>query len=126
MDASEICVLAERAVREDLQEICVAAISAANERFPTQAAIDVLDLIGLSSLRKITASKKFKQSALGLIVDDLHELPSWNLRAALLQEYIAPNPEILRQRYDSYGRYELPWLYLKYYTRGIIDRVSLK
>ena len=126
LDASEMRVFAERAVRENLQEVCVDAIVASNNHFPTKETADVLEMIEVSTEPDTIGKQKFKHSALGLIVDDLRELPSWSLRAALLQEYIAPSSEALRKRYNAYGRFDLPWLYLKYYTRGIIDRVSLK
>ena len=126
MDAREKRAFTERAAQENLQDVCTAAIVAAKECFPTKAIPDVLELLKESSGPKAIRNRRFKHSALGLIVEDLRELPGWGLRTALLQEYLAPRPDYLRQRYGAYGRLDLPWLYLKYYTKGIIDRVSLK
>lgn len=126
MTAHEQLEFARRAEHENLQAVCGVAIGAAREYFQTEVFPEVLDFLDAPPKQERSADSRFKHSALGLIFEDLRELPGWNGRTSLLREYLAPTPDYLRQRYGARGRLDLPWLYLKYYTKGFIDRVSLK
>jgi hypothetical protein len=126
MTATELQDFATRAVDENLQLICRDALDRAGARFATPLPAAVQELLA-APLRKMPAlERRLKESHLGLVVNDLAELPDWRSRAALLREYLAPPGEYLLDRYGKSGRSWVPWLYLRYLGGGLLQRLTLR
>lgn len=70
--------------------------------------------------------RRFEDSALGLIIDDLKQLADVRSRFELVREYLFPSGDYLLNRYDKKGRVWVPLLYFRYLLVGVFERVSLK
>ena len=126
MSESEMQEFADRAVHENLQDICTSALETVRSRFNTEISPQVLQTLATPADPGVSPGQKLMDSQLGLIIDDLKELPDLKSRLALTREYLAPPGSYLLQRYGKEGWYWVPLLYCRYMTSGLIDRVTLR
>ena len=116
---------ARRAVRGNIQRECRDAIEKAHECFATSIPEEVLNTLAASGDLD-SAGRRFSNSSLGLIVDDLKQLPDIPSRVELMREYLFPSGDYLLARYGRKGLIWVPLLYLKYVLVGLFERVSLR
>ena len=83
-------------------------------------------LQSLSASSRAHQSRRFADSQLALIIDDLRQLPGWSSKLDLLREYLAPPGDYLLDRYQRNGRWWIPVLYLKYFFGGLFERIPLR
>jgi hypothetical protein len=126
MPEAELLEFAGRAVDENLQEICREALEKAAACFATGLPAGVMELLAAPVTAPDSFNQRFSNSQLGLIIDDLRELPDMRSRGALIREYLAPPGDYLLNRYGKEKRIWVPLLYCRYLAGGVIDRLSLK
>ncbi|MDT8321952.1 MAG: nucleotidyltransferase family protein [Xanthomonadales bacterium] len=126
MDAAQWQSFAQRAVAENLQAICRDALEAARARFATALPQAAQAVLASPPRTEGPLQRRLLSSPLGLVLDDLRELPDLRARAALLREYLAPPGAYLLARYGKSGRAWLPWLYLRYLGTGLLARLTLR
>jgi hypothetical protein len=80
----------------------------------------------LSPSEPESLSRRFSNSQLALIIDDLRQLPGSRSKLELLREFLMPPGEYLLYRYGKEGWYWIPLLYFRYLFGGFFERVSLR
>jgi hypothetical protein len=125
MSEQELLSFSARAVSENIQAVCYQAIEKSRRCFATQVPGQVLQIL-LSPSGPKSIGRRFSNSQLALIFDDLRQMPDLRSKLALLREFLMPPGEYLLGRYGKEGWYWIPPLYFRYLLGGIIERVSLR
>jgi len=125
MPETEQLGFAQRAVEENVQAICCDAIESAVSCFATPVPEQVLKTLSAPSGAE-TFDRRYADSPLALIADDLRQLPDITSKLDLLREYLIPPADYLLARYDRQGRWWIPVLYFKYFFGGLFERISLR
>lgn len=126
MGDAEIAEFADRAVLENIQDVCHEALKTVRTRFATRVSHEILEALSQPCAQRASARQRLMDSQLGLIIDDLRELPDIKNRLALVHEYLLPPGDYLLRRYGKQGRSWVPLLYVRYLFSGFIDRVMLR
>jgi hypothetical protein len=124
MSAEELLSFSAKAVSENIQEVCQEAIEKSRLCFATQVSEQVLQIL-LTPSEPESLGRRFSNSQLALIIDDLRQLPSSRSKLEFLREFLLPPGEYLLYRYGKEGRYWIPLLYFRYIFGGFFERVSL-
>lgn len=119
---SEFCDLA---VNRGLQQVCRQALQKSVDTFETAIPAQVTGALA-APLSRQTFGDKFRKSQLGLIWDDLRELPDLSSRLKMVNEYLFPSEDFLLERYEKSSRAWLPLLYCRYLMGGLLERFSLR
>jgi len=125
MPETELLEFASRAVGENLQEICSDALEKASACFATGLPVGAMELLATPVEPGDSFDQRLTDSQLGLIIDDLRDLPDIRSRLELLREYLAPSGAYLLERYNKQNPLWVPWLYLRYLLGGFAQRISL-
>ena len=125
MPEVELLEFAHKAVEANVQVICREAIDSTLNCFHTVVTEQVLEVLaappGADSF-----DRRFADSPLALIVDDLRQLPDMASKRDLLREYLMPPGDYLLNRYQREGRLWIPVLYLRYFFGGFFERIFLR
>jgi len=121
----ELFEFAQRAVGENIQAICRDAIEKSRQCFTTSVPGQVEDILAAPS-QASSIHRRFSDSQLALIFDDIRQLPDVRSRFELVWEYLVPPADYLLNRYGKKGWFWVPALYLRYLFGGIFERVSLR
>ena len=108
MSEDEQVRFANFAVGRQIQNVCLQAVQQCRERFHTVIPGEVERILSTPS-GKVGLRKLFRQSNIGLYVDDLKILPGLGLKVRLLKELLFPPPRYLL---SQYGKASLLWLHL--------------
>lgn len=125
MDPGELLGFAKRAVVKQVQDACLQAVEKSRHCFATAIPAEVLELLSAPP-EPLTVGKKIARSNLGLLWNDVHELPGISDKLALLRELFFPPKEYLLHLYGKSGWLWVLWLYLRYIGGGIGKRLMLK
>ena len=125
MTESELLEFAQAAVNADIQVECREGIDKAGRCFATSVPKEVMEVLSTPS-KAGSLGKRFADSALGLIIDDIGQLPDSRSRFELVREYLFPSGYYLLGRYGKKGKAWVPLLYLRYVLTGFVERVSLR
>jgi len=125
MNSQQIRRFCRLASEKGVVPCCKNALETANEFFGTPVPDGVLMSLQSQHSRPVF-KQRYRDSYLGLLVNDLLELPGWNGRKRLLKELIAPPSEVLMTRYGKQNRCWLPWLYFRQFLDGFTQKVMLR
>jgi len=125
MPESELLEFVQRAVKENVQTICLDAIERTMACFATSVPDLVLKTLSVPSGAE-SFDRRYADSPLALIADDLRQLPDMASKLELLREYLAPPGDYLLNRYKRQGRWWIPVLYFRYFFGGLFERISLR
>ena len=115
----------DMAVQCNVQAVCSDGLNQAAAYFGSEIPVAARAALVVPET-KPTVGSRIRDSQLGLIVDDLKDLPDTRSRLALLREYLFPPGDYLLRRYGKERRIWLPWLYVRYLATGFLERVSLR
>jgi len=125
MTEHELLEFAQQAVGVDAQAECREGIGMTHACFSTYLPESAQKVLCTPSAAD-SIGKRFANSALGLIVDDMWQLPDVRSQFELVCEYLFPPADYLLDRYHKKGRFWVPWLYIRYVTVGFFQRISLR
>ena len=125
MPETELLEFAQRAVKENVQAICCDAIESTMTCFATSVPEQALKTLATTSGAE-SLDRRYADSQLALIADDLRQLPDMASKLDLLREYLMPPGDYLLNRYDREGRWWIPVLYFRYFFGGLFERISLR
>jgi len=125
MSIPALLEFAERAVRENIQVVCRQAVEKSVECFATGVPEEVQAMLSVPE-QPILFRRRFSDSPLGLIIDDVRLLPGLKNKAKLIQEYLFPAADYLLDRYGKKGWGWVPVLYFRYLFAGVLERFSLR
>ena len=100
MSDSELIELSERAVSENIQEICLDGMAKAQSEFGTVIPGQVRKKLSAPA-RADSIGRRFSDSPLALILADIRELPGWKCKIELVREYLLPPGDYLLNRYNK-------------------------
>ena len=125
MTQLELTEFATKALERGVQAICLDGLNQSQVCFKTDVSPGVKRQLE-SPDRPQSFPRRYSESHLSLLIDDLKALPDWNSRLALLGELFLPSPDFLMMRYGRVNRFWLPLLYLRQVFGGIVKRLSLR
>lgn len=125
MGAEEQLAFARLAQENGVQDVCLQGIAKSSQYFNTGLSHDAMALLSDNSY-SVTGKAGLRNSYLGLVLDDLKNLKSWHARYGLLHELLFPSSEELLRKYDKESPLWLPWLYVRYLSSGLAQRLRLK
>jgi hypothetical protein len=125
MSESELLQFAKRAVKEDVQVVCLEAIHKSRDCFATSVPENLLELLSAPSPAR-SIGRAFDESYLGLIIDDLRSLPGVKSRLGMILELLMPSANDLLLKYNKQNVLWVPVLFLRYLFGGLTKRVSLR
>jgi len=125
MPGYELLEFAQRAVDDNVQAICCDAINSAVSCFATSVPEQMLKTLSTPSGAK-SLNRRYADSQLALIADDLRQLPDMTSKLDLMREYLMPPGDYLLDRYEREGRWWIPVLYFRYFFGGLFERISLR
>ena len=125
MTQLELAEFAAKAVQRGVQDICLDGLSKSQECFETSVPKEVKRQLQ-TSIRPQVLSRRYHESHLSLLIDDLNALPDFNSKLELLKELFLPSRDYLMKRYGTVNQFWLPLLYLRLVVGGIVRRFSLR
>jgi hypothetical protein len=124
MGVEEQMTFARLAQEACVQAVCLEGLAKSKKYFNTGLYSEAMMLLSEDS-GKITGLASFKYSYLGLVFDDLKHLPSWHARYGLIHELLFPSAAELLRKYNKESSLWLPWLYARYISYGLLQRLRL-
>lgn len=125
MTPGELEAFAQKAVDRNVLEACLDGLRRAQARFHTKAVDEVIDKLVLAKPDG-TAARRFSDSNLSLLIDDMKCLPNMQSRLDLVGELFFPSPDFLMRKYGKGSWIWLPLLYLHQVVGGIVKRLSFR
>ena len=125
MDEFELSDFVQMAVTKKVQDICLTAIRKAQAYFETELSADCCYILS-SSIGRITLVQRFKESNLGLLVNDFRVLPGMSCKMKLFKELFWPSPGELLTRYHKKHVFWIPCLYCRQIIAGAVNRLLLR
>jgi hypothetical protein len=125
MSEQELQQFSILAVERNIQSACYAGLAKARACFRTKISSQVMGVLETAEIPN-TLSRRFAESQLGLLIDDLKCLPDRRSRWALFRELFYPSGASLLQKYGKQNKIWLPWLYLKQIFGGTWARLTLR
>lgn len=125
MSINDLSEFTEKAVQENIQEVCLDALEKSYQYFATNVPNHVLSAMR-SPTQPESLKSHFSNSQLALLIDDFRYLPGARSRFGFLREFLMPPADYLLFRYKKEGWYWVPALYVRYLLSGFIERVTLR
>ena len=125
MGAEEQLAFAYLAQENGVQDVCLEGIAKSSQYFNTGLSLEAVALLSDNSY-SVTGSASLKNSYLGLVLDDLRNLKSWHARYGLIHELLFPSSDELLRKYNKESSLWLPWLYTRYLSTGLLQRLRLR
>jgi len=116
---------ANEAVQRNVQAACLDGVLKAQDCFHTQIPERIINLLAMPETA-MNLGRRYFESNLALLMDDLNCLPDVHARLGLLKELFLPAPEALMRKYRKENRLWLPLLYLYQLIGGTVRRLMLK
>ena len=119
---------AQRAVEKNVQQICLETVRKVQHCFPVRVPEQAFDLLSLP-LKSDFVGRRFSESYLGLIINDLLYLAGPKMRVALLRELLFPTTDELLRKYGKKNLLSdrkqvcIPVLFGRYLVHGLIQRI---
>lgn len=125
LSALELQEFALKAVRKNMQAECRDGMQKSRSCFATEVSDEVMRTLR-SATPEMAWSRRFVESNLGLLADDIYHLPDIHSKLALLKELFLPSATFLLNRYEKRKAIWLPILYVRYMGAGFWERLLLK
>lgn len=120
-DWLEFC---DASVNRGVHEVCLQGLNRSVDVFNTVVPGAVISELSVPPPHD-SPIQKVRMSQLGLILDDLHELPDLSSRVEMMGEYLFPSGKYLLSRYGKSSPLWLPVLYCRYVVGSLIARLKL-
>jgi len=125
MGPEEHVAFARLALENGVQDVCLEGIARSKEYFNTELSQEALALL-LDTSYSVAGTASLKNSYLGLVLDDLKKLKSWHARYGLIHELFFPSSDELLRKYNTESVLWVPWLYIRYLSNGLLQRLRLR
>lgn len=125
MSEADQAGFARLAVINDVQALCAEPIEKCGRLFRTENARSVLERLR-APVRAGSLRRRFRESQLGLMVDDLMKMGSGKTRMDYLKEFLLPPRAYLLEHYGKTSGFWLPVLYFRYILGGFFEKILLR
>ena len=113
------------ALRPGLRAACADGLRSAREYLRTAMPGELAGLLEAVD-PPVNFRRRYRESFLALLLDDLRYLPDAKSRMGLVREVLLPSPQSLLTQYGKVNRLWLPWLYLRQWVVGLSKKLSLQ
>jgi len=125
MPENELLEFAQWAVDANIQAECLEGIDKSSEYYDTKVPNSIRNVL-LTPTKITTFRDRFVDSALGLIIEDIKQLPDTRARIELFCNYFFPSKDYLLNKFQKKNAAWIPFLYLRYVVAGFFKRVLLR
>lgn len=125
MSPLQLTDVVNEALQRNVHSACADGLTASQARFATEIPVGLIEKLQVrdpvSSL-----SKRYSESNLALLIDDMRRLRSLGSRWELIRELVFADPVLLLSKYGKKSKVWLPLLYLRQICVGVVNRLSLR